>query len=355
MLGRGQAGGAGLRPRTSAGTDAGRRGTAAAQRKSSSVRRGRWRAGRGCETTCRATILHVVPRRTLVPHPPPPARRARRDHRRRRRRRGVGARPPDRAVHQPVPVPPVGLDGAELQRPRPRRPLVVVAAVLGAAVVSLLARWSPIIRGHGIPEAMEAVLVRQSRVAPRTAIAKPLSAAVAIGTGGPFGAEGPIIVTGGALGSLARPGPARVGERAQDPARRAAPRPAWRRRSARRSPPSCWRSSCCCSSSRREPSSRSSSRPASPAPSTPPRSAPGRCSRCRPTTSPASRQLPWFAAARHRAAALLATLIARGLFAVERAYRRLPIGEFVAPDRRRRRRGRRSACSCRGRSASATT
>jgi chloride channel protein, CIC family len=81
-------------------------------------------------------------------------------------------------------------------------PLVVVTAVCGAAVVTLLARWAPVIRGHGIPEAMEAVLVRQSRVAPRTAIAKPLSAAVAIGTGGPFGAEGPIIVTGGALGSL---------------------------------------------------------------------------------------------------------------------------------------------------------
>jgi CIC family chloride channel protein len=83
-----------------------------------------------------------------------------------------------------------------------RTPLVVVAAVLGAGVVTLLARWSPVIRGHGIPEAMEAVLVRQSRIAPRTAVAKPLSAAVAIGTGGPFGAEGPIIVTGGALGSL---------------------------------------------------------------------------------------------------------------------------------------------------------
>jgi CIC family chloride channel protein len=84
----------------------------------------------------------------------------------------------------------------------PIGPMVVVTAVLGAAVVSLLARWAPVIRGHGIPEAMEAVLVRHSRVAPRTAIAKPLSAAVAIGTGGPFGAEGPIIVTGGALGSL---------------------------------------------------------------------------------------------------------------------------------------------------------
>lgn len=58
------------------------------------------------------------------------------------------------------------------------------------------------IRGHGIPEAMEAVLTKQSRISPRAAIAKPLSAAIAIGTGGPFGAEGPIIVTGGALGSL---------------------------------------------------------------------------------------------------------------------------------------------------------
>jgi H+/Cl- antiporter ClcA len=79
---------------------------------------------------------------------------------------------------------------------------VVVVAVLGGLFVALLARWAPVIRGHGIPEAMDAVLTRQSRVAPRTAIAKPLSAAVAIGTGGPFGAEGPIIVTGGALGSL---------------------------------------------------------------------------------------------------------------------------------------------------------
>ena len=81
-------------------------------------------------------------------------------------------------------------------------PWIVVAAVCGAGVVTLMARWAPVIRGHGIPEAMEAVLVRQSRIAPRTAVAKPLSSAIAIGTGGPFGAEGPIIVTGGALGSL---------------------------------------------------------------------------------------------------------------------------------------------------------
>ncbi len=81
-------------------------------------------------------------------------------------------------------------------------PQVVLVAVAGGLAVSLLARWAPVIRGHGIPEAMDAVLTRQSRVSPRTAVAKPLSAALAIGTGGPFGAEGPIIVTGGALGSL---------------------------------------------------------------------------------------------------------------------------------------------------------
>src|SRR5207253_8199021 len=83
-----------------------------------------------------------------------------------------------------------------------RGPWLVVAAMAGGVVVSILARWSPEIRGHGIPEAMEAVLTKQSRIRPRTSLAKPLSAAVAIGTGGPFGAEGPIIVTGGALGSL---------------------------------------------------------------------------------------------------------------------------------------------------------
>jgi H+/Cl- antiporter ClcA len=81
-------------------------------------------------------------------------------------------------------------------------PRIVVVAVLGAVAISLLAKWSPVIRGHGIPEAMEAVLTRQSRIAPRTAVAKPLSAALAIGTSAPFGAEGPIIVTGGAIGSL---------------------------------------------------------------------------------------------------------------------------------------------------------
>jgi chloride channel protein, CIC family len=84
---------------------------------------------------------------------------------------------------------------------RPSWPLFV-AATVGAVLISTLARWAPVIRGHGIPETMEAVLTKQSRIAPRTAVAKPLSAAIAIGTGAPFGAEGPIIVTGGSIGSL---------------------------------------------------------------------------------------------------------------------------------------------------------
>ena len=81
-------------------------------------------------------------------------------------------------------------------------PRLLIVAVIGAVLISLLAKWSPVIRGHGIPEAMEAVLTKQSRIALRTAVAKPLSAAIAIGTSAPFGAEGPIIVTGGAIGSL---------------------------------------------------------------------------------------------------------------------------------------------------------
>ena len=81
-------------------------------------------------------------------------------------------------------------------------PVLLVVAVGGALVVVVLARWSPIIKGHGIPESLEAILFRDSRVMPRAAVAKPISAAVAMGTGGPFGAEGPIIVTGAAVGSL---------------------------------------------------------------------------------------------------------------------------------------------------------
>src|SRR5690349_22590770 len=58
------------------------------------------------------------------------------------------------------------------------------------------------IRGHGIPEAIEAIMMRGSRVEPKVAVLKPISAAISIGSGGPFGAEGPIIMTGGAVGSL---------------------------------------------------------------------------------------------------------------------------------------------------------
>lgn len=82
--------------------------------------------------------------------------------------------------------------------------LVVVPPLVGGLIVGLMARFgSTAIRGHGIPEAMERVLTNRSRIPPRITILKPLSAAIAIGTGGPFGAEGPIIATGGALGSLA--------------------------------------------------------------------------------------------------------------------------------------------------------
>lgn len=80
---------------------------------------------------------------------------------------------------------------------------VIVIPVLGGLVVGLMARYgSKAIRGHGIPEAMEQVLFNESRVPPRITFLKPLSAAISIGTGGPFGAEGPIIATGSALGSL---------------------------------------------------------------------------------------------------------------------------------------------------------
>jgi CIC family chloride channel protein len=85
----------------------------------------------------------------------------------------------------------------------PLGPWVLIVPALGGLVVSLMAKYgSPKIKGHGIPEAMEAVLVNRSRIAPRVALLKPLSAAIAIGAGGPFGAEGPIIQTGGAVGSL---------------------------------------------------------------------------------------------------------------------------------------------------------
>jgi chloride channel protein, CIC family len=80
---------------------------------------------------------------------------------------------------------------------------VLVIPVIGALAIGLLGRYgSSAIRGHGIPEVMENVLYNGSRISPRLMFLKPISAAIAIGTGGPFGAEGPIIATGGALGSV---------------------------------------------------------------------------------------------------------------------------------------------------------
>jgi H+/Cl- antiporter ClcA/CBS domain-containing protein len=80
---------------------------------------------------------------------------------------------------------------------------VIMIPVIGGLIVGVMARFgSRAIRGHGIPEAMEQVLLNESRIPPRMTWLKPVSSAIAIGTGGPFGAEGPIIATGGALGSL---------------------------------------------------------------------------------------------------------------------------------------------------------
>lgn len=79
---------------------------------------------------------------------------------------------------------------------------VIIVPVIGGLAVGLMALYgSKAIRGHGIPEAMEQILTNQSKIKPSIMFLKPLSAAIAIGTGGPFGAEGPIIATGGALGS----------------------------------------------------------------------------------------------------------------------------------------------------------
>src|SRR5579871_6681652 len=80
---------------------------------------------------------------------------------------------------------------------------LILVPVVGGLIIGLMARYgSERIRGHGIPEAMEAILIGQSRMQPRVAILKPLSSAISIGSGGPFGAEGPIIMTGGAFGSI---------------------------------------------------------------------------------------------------------------------------------------------------------
>jgi len=101
------------------------------------------------------------------------------------------------AYFQRLSVAPVDLAGAHF-------PLWTIAIpVVGSLVVGVIARFgSEKIRGHGIPEAIEAILIGQSKIELKVALLKPLASAIAIGSGGPFGAEGPIIMTGGALGSL---------------------------------------------------------------------------------------------------------------------------------------------------------
>ena len=80
---------------------------------------------------------------------------------------------------------------------------VIIVPVVGGLIIGVIARYgSQQIRGHGIPEAIEAILFGKSRMSPKVAVLKPLSSGIAIGSGGPFGAEGPIIMTGGAIGSL---------------------------------------------------------------------------------------------------------------------------------------------------------
>ena len=80
---------------------------------------------------------------------------------------------------------------------------IVLIPAVGGLIIGLMARYgSDRIRGHGIPEAIEAILMNGSRVQPKVALLKPLSSAISIGSGGPFGAEGPIIMTGGAFGSV---------------------------------------------------------------------------------------------------------------------------------------------------------
>jgi len=96
----------------------------------------------------------------------------------------------------------IGFDAVQMANVT-RSPWMVAAPALGGLAIGLMARYgSEKIRGHGIPEAIEAILIGGSRMSPKVAVLKPLSSAISIGTGGPFGAEGPIIMTGGAIGSL---------------------------------------------------------------------------------------------------------------------------------------------------------
>ena len=102
------------------------------------------------------------------------------------------------SFHQRVSLEPATPTGNQLG------PLVILVPVIGALIVGIMARYgSKAIRGHGIPEVMERILLHESRIPPGVTVLKPVGTAISIGTGGPFGAEGPIIASGGALGSMA--------------------------------------------------------------------------------------------------------------------------------------------------------
>ena len=125
--------------------------------------------------------------------------------------------------------------------------LIIAAPVAGGLVIGVMARFgSEAIRGHGMPEAIEAILRGGSKIKARVALLKPISAAIAIGTGGPFGAEGPIIMTGGALGSLIAQTLSLTADERKTLLVAGQPR-AWRRCSTLLWHRSCWRWSSCCS------------------------------------------------------------------------------------------------------------
>ena len=123
---------------------------------------------------------------------------------------------------------------------------VILVPVIGGLMIGLMARYgSEKIRGHGIPEALEAILFGRSRMEPKIAVLKPLSSAISIGTGGPFGAEGPIIMTGGARWARSSRNFFTSLPRNEKLCSSPAPPAAWRLSSPPPSPPPYWQSSFC--------------------------------------------------------------------------------------------------------------
>jgi CIC family chloride channel protein len=125
-----------------------------------------------------------------------------RNHRRGLRVCCAGVAPPNWAIHESFLLRALER-GAGLTRRKSPWIYSVLVPIAGALIIGVMAKYgSERIRGHGIPEAIESILLNGSRIEPKVAILKPVSSAISIGSGGPFGAEGPIIMTGGAFGSL---------------------------------------------------------------------------------------------------------------------------------------------------------